>query len=164
MEGMSRTRVLFVCLGNICRSPLAEGAARKLARERGLLERFDFDSAATAGYHEGEPYDPRVEAVLKRQGALFEHRARRIRAEDYRSFDWILGMDEENLRDLQRSAPAGARARIALVTEPWGGGRVTDPYYQDDWACEQTYLELEDLVGRWLDLWQEGGDGPAPSA
>lgn len=161
---MPPTRVLFVCLGNICRSPLAEGAARKLVRERGLEDRFRFDSAGTAGYHEGEPYDPRVRQVLKSHGALFPHTARRITAADYRAFDWILGMDEENLRDLQRMAPPDAAARIALVTEPWGGGRVTDPYYESDWACEQTYLELEDLVGRWLERWSNDEDGPEGAA
>ena len=153
---MRPTRVLFVCLGNICRSPLAEGAARKRARERGEEDRFVFDSAATASYHEGEPFDPRVGEVLKKHDAYFEHRARRIRPDDFRTFDWILAMDEENLRDLERLAPADARARIALVTEPWGGGRITDPYYADDWACEQTYLELADLVERWWPRWQEG--------
>jgi len=161
---MKPTRVLFVCLGNICRSPLAEGVARKLARERGAQERFLFDSAATAAYHEGETYDPRVAAVLAKHGARFEHTARRIAAEEFRSFDWILGMDEENLRDLRRLAPANATARIALVTEPWGGGRVTDPYYESDWACEQTYLELEDLVERWLEHWLDGKDGPPKPA
>ncbi|WP_456413281.1 low molecular weight protein-tyrosine-phosphatase [Oceanithermus profundus] len=161
---MPPIRILFVCLGNICRSPLAEGAARKLVRERGLEDRFRFDSAGTAGYHEGEPYDPRVRKVLAAHDALFPHTARRITAEDYRAFDWILGMDEENLRDLRRMAPPGASARIALVTEPWGGGRVTDPYYESDWACEQTYLELEDLVGRWLERWSNGEDGPEGTA
>ncbi len=161
---MNPTRVLFICLGNICRSPLAEGAARKLVRDRGLEDRFRFDSAATAGYHEGEPYDPRVGAVLQKYDAGFEHRARRIRPEDFRAFDWILGMDEENLRDLRRMAPADAAAQIALVTEPWGGGRVTDPYYEGDWACEQTYLELEDLVERWLERWLEEADGSTETA
>jgi len=161
---MEPIRVLFICLGNICRSPLAEGAARKLARERGAQERFLFDSAATVAYHEGEPYDPRVRQVLLAHDALFAHTARRIVEEDFRSFDWILGMDEENLRDLRRLTPADATARIALVTEPWGGGRVTDPYYENDWACEQTYLELEDLVGRWLERWLDGKDGPPKPA
>ncbi len=150
---MAQTRVLFVCLGNICRSPLAEGAARKLVRQRVLEKHFEFDSAATAGYHEGETYDPRVDAVLRKYNALFPHTARQIRDADYRSYHWILGMDEENLLDLQRHAPADASARLELVTKPWGGGRITDPYYQDDWACEQTYIELEDLIGRWLDIW-----------
>ncbi len=142
--------VLFVCLGNICRSPLAEGAARKVAGERGRAHRYVFDSAATADYHEGEPFDPRVGAVLKKHGAYFEHRARQIQAADFHDFELILAMDEENLRDLERLAPTGATARVALITEPWGGGRVSDPYYADDWACEQTYLELENLVSRWL--------------
>jgi len=149
------TKVLFVCLGNICRSPLAEGAARRLARERDLASRFFFDSAATAGYHVGESYDPRVAEVLKKYDALFSHTVRQVGASDYRDFDWILGMDEENMRDLELMRPQNASARLALITEPWGGGRITDPYYQDDWACEQTYIELVDLIDKWLDRWRE---------
>ena len=154
---MKPTRVLFVCLGNICRSPLAEGAARKLVRERGLEDDFYFDSAATTAYHVGESYDPRVAAVLAKYDALFDHTVRQVGLDDYREFDWILAMDGENLRDLERLAPADARARIALVTEPWGGGSITDPYYEDDWACEQTYLELEHLLEKWLERWMEEG-------
>ncbi|WP_457637993.1 low molecular weight protein-tyrosine-phosphatase [Oceanithermus sp.] len=152
---MKPLKVLFVCLGNICRSPLAEGAARKLARELSLEGRFAFDSAATSDYHLGEGYDPRVRVVLEKYGALFDHNVRQVEASDFREYDWILGMDEENMRDLELIHPASSTARLALITEPWGGGRVTDPYYQDDWACEQTYLELEDLVNRWLARWLE---------
>ena len=152
---MKPLRVLFVCLGNICRSPLAEGAARKLAGERGLQERFYFDSAATSAYHVGESYDPRVRAVLAEHDALFDHTVRQVSRRDFQEFDWILGMDRENLRGLTRLAPSNARAALALVSEPWGGGEVTDPYYQGDWACEQTYLELSDLTDRWLKRWLE---------
>ena len=153
---MKPLRVLFVCLGNICRSPLAEGAARKLAGERGLQERFYFDSAATSAYHVGESYDPRVRAVLAEHDALFDHTVRQVSRRDFLEFDWILGMDRENLRELARLAPSSSRAALALVSEPWGDGEVTDPYYQDDWACEQTYLELSDLTDRWLRRWLEG--------
>ncbi len=152
---MKPLRVLFVCLGNICRSPLAEGVARKLAGERGLQERFYFDSAATSAYHVGESYDPRVRAVLAEHDALFDHTVRQVSRRDFQEFDWILGMDRENLRGLTRLAPSNARAALALVSEPWGGGEVSDPYYQDDWACEQTYLELSDLTDRWLKRWLE---------
>lgn len=152
---MKPLRVLFVCLGNICRSPLAEGVARKLAGERGLQERFYFDSAATSAYHVGESYDPRVRAVLAEHDALFDHTVRQVSRRDFQEFDWILGMDRENLCELARLAPSNARATLALVSEPWGGGEVTDPYYQDDWACEQTYLELSDLTDRWLKRWLE---------
>ena len=152
---MKPLRVLFVCLGNICRSPLAEGAARKLVRERGLQERFYFDSAATSAYHVGESYDPRVRAVLAEHGALFDHAVRQVSRRDFLEFDWILGMDRENLRELARLAPSSSRATLALVSEPWDGGEVTDPYYQEEWACEQTYLELSDLTDRWLTRWQE---------
>ena len=152
---MKLIKVLFVCLGNICRSPLAEGAARKLTRESGLINNFAFDSAATASYHVGESYDPRVAMVLKKYNAVFDHTVRQIEINDYYDFDWILGMDEENMDYLQLHQPAKATAQLALISEPWGGGRVTDPYYQDDWACEQTYIELTDLINKWINNWRE---------
>lgn len=147
---MEKTRVLFVCLGNICRSPMAEGAFRKLAEERGLAERFEADSAGVGAWHVGEPMDPRAAAVLKRHGAYFDHTARQVRPEDFERFDLILAADREVERGLL--AMAGRhRDKVRLITEPWGGGEITDPWEGDEATCEETYLELWDLVNRWLD-------------
>ena len=96
-----------------------------------------------------------MRAVLAEHDALFDHTVHQVSRRDFLEFDWILGMDRKNLRELTRLAPSNARAALALVSEPWGGGEVTDPYYQGDWACEQTYLELSDLTDRWLKRWLE---------
>ncbi len=160
---MEPTRVLFVCLGNICRSPMAEGIFRKLIKERGLENAFEVDSAGTGPWHAGEPMDPRTETVLKRHGAYFEHRARQIRPEDFQHYDLILAADREVERDLVRLA-GPFRDKVHLITEPWGQGEINDPWEGDLWLFEQTYLELADLVEKWLErLWPENDEaGRAP--
>src|SRR5689334_16039270 len=119
-------RVLFVCLGNICRSPLMEGLAR--ARCDGV----EFDSAGLGPWHAGEPPDPRAIAVAARHGIdIGGQRARQVRAADFTRFDWMLCADRAVLATLRRRAPPGATARTALFLE-WcgtaGGGDVPDPY------------------------------------
>jgi len=158
MDGMEKTRVLFVCLGNICRSPIAEGIFRKRVRELGLEERLEADSAATGPWHVGEPMDPRAAAVLKKHGAYFDHVARQVAPEDFERFDLILAADREVERDLLRLAGAH-REKVRLITEPWGGGEVSDPWEGDEAACEETYLELEDLVARWIERIAGGPEG-----
>ena len=158
MGGMEKTRVLFVCLGNICRSPIAEGIFRKKVRELGLKDRLEADSAATGPWHVGEPMDPRAAAVLKKHGAYFDHVARQVAPEDFERFDLILAADREVERDLLRLAGAH-RAKVRLITEPWGGGEVSDPWEGDEAACEETYFELEDLVGRWIERIAGGPKG-----
>ena len=157
MGGMEKTRVLFVCLGNICRSPIAEGIFRKLVQERGLADRFEADSAGTGPWHVGEPMDPPAAAVLKRHGAYFDHVAREISPEDFETFDLILAADREVERDLLRRA-GRHREKVRLITEPWGGGEVSDPWEGDEAACEETYIELLDLVGRWLERLSGGSE------
>jgi protein-tyrosine phosphatase len=110
-----RTRVLFVCLGNICRSPLAEGVFLHLVREAGLDGRFEVDSAGTGDWHVGERPDARAVAVARRHGVELPSRARQVTADDLDTFDHVLAMDRENLRDLRRLARAGARADIRLL-------------------------------------------------
>lgn len=132
-ENDTQVSVLFVCLGNICRSPTAEGVLRKLIADAGLHERVRIDSAGTAGYHEGAPPDTRAMAAAKARGfELGGIRARRVVADDFEAFDFILAMDEDNLEDLRQAAPEGARARLALLldfaSEPRGRS-VPDPYY-----------------------------------
>jgi protein-tyrosine phosphatase len=134
--------VLFVCLGNICRSPTAEGVFRKLVADAGLIDRLHIDSAGTAGYHQGAPPDARaMEAANRRGFELNGLRARRVEAGDFERFDLILAMDRENLADLRRAAPDGARAELRLLLEfsaAAGDPDVPDPYYGGRNGFEQV--------------------------
>ena len=126
--------VLFVCLGNICRSPLAEGVFRGLAREAGLEDRFRVDSAGTSGYHDGEGPDPRTVKVARRRGITLDGVSRRVTVDDLERFDYILAMDEDNLTELRRLArSAGIEAPLRLLREfdPSTAGdlEVPDPYF-----------------------------------
>lgn len=147
------TSVLFVCLGNICRSPMAEGILRKKLKERGLTEAFVVDSAGTAGYHAGGPADPRTLEVLRRQGALCDMTARQVRPDDFSTFDWILAMDRSNLVDLKAIARGGARATISLALEPTSHGDVPDPYYGGPGGFDRVYAMLDEAIDAWLDIW-----------
>lgn len=121
------TRILCVCLGNICRSPTAEAALRAA-----LGTGAQIDSAGTGAWHEGEPLYPPMQAAGRRLGlAMADLRARQVDMADFRRFDLILAMDRQNLRDLQALDPGGA-ARLALYLDPLGGGDVPDPYYTRD--------------------------------
>lgn len=124
--------VLFVCTGNICRSPTADGVFAKLVADAGLDVRVD--SAGTHGYHIGEPPDPRtVRAARTRGYDLSPLRARKLVAADYDRFDLMLAMDRGHLDIMRRLAPAGSAAQLALFTDfapaPWHGRDVPDPYY-----------------------------------
>ncbi len=127
-------RVLFVCLGNICRSPTAEGVFLALLRREGLLERIEVDSAGTGDWHVGEPPDPRTRRAAERRGYRLSSRARQVQVEDLDRFDYVLAMDESNLRALRRMAPRGCRATIAKLLDfhpdpAMRGEDVPDPYY-----------------------------------
>lgn len=124
---------LFVCLGNICRSPLAEAAFVAVAARAGIA--VHADSAGTGGWHAGEAPDPRSQAVAARHGIdISGMRARQVRDEDFRRFDHILALDPQNLRDLRAIAPGDATAQLALLMDPVAGRAgqgVRDPYYGD---------------------------------
>lgn len=124
--------VLFVCLGNICRSPLAEGVFRSALAECGRADRFVVDSAGTGAWHAGSAPDPRSIAVAARHGIdISGQKARKITAADFTRFDLILALDRSNLADLTALAPAGATARSHLFLDYALGRRrdVPDPYY-----------------------------------
>jgi len=146
----SKTAVLFVCLGNICRSPLAEAVFRKQVREAGLEDRFEVDSAGTSSYHEGEGPDPRTVKVARARGVEMTGRARQIRREDAKRFDYIIAMDESNLRDVQRLvAEAGVHSpRVMRLREfdPEASGDldVPDPYY----GGPRGFEDVHDIVER----------------
>ena len=154
-------RVLFVCTGNICRSPTAEGVFRHLARERGVLERIRIDSAGTIDFHAGEAPDPRaVEHAARRGYDLSDLRARQVTYADFHQFDRILAMDRGHLRQLKALAPGGAASRIAMFLDHsgrWHGRDVPDPYYGGAHGFEEVLdmVEeacaglLEDIIAGW---------------
>ncbi len=146
-------KILFVCLGNICRSPTVEGVARALAAREAADLPLQFDSAGTADYHIGEPPDSRaIQAAHRRGYDISGLRGRQVQAEDFRQFDLILAMDEENLRNLRAMAPHGFEDRVRLFMsycdEP-GCATVPDPYYGGTEHFEQV-LDLSEKGVRGL--------------
>jgi protein-tyrosine phosphatase len=139
-------RILFVCMGNICRSPSAEGVFRRVLQERAAQLHVQIDSAGTHDYHIGEPPDSRALAAALRRGVdLSELRARQVADHDFELFDLILAMDEENLRELRARAHAKYHDRIRLLLDyaPESNRRaVPDPYY----GGEQGFEDVLDLL------------------
>ena len=152
MEERSKISVLFVCMGNICRSPTAEGVFRKVVSDAELDEDILVDSAGTHAYHVNEPPDRRAQAAAERRGfPLDDIRARRVSSEDFERFDYILAMDEDNLRILKEDAPERQRCKIRLFLEFASARRemeVPDPYYGGAVGFEQV-----------LDLVEEASQG-----
>lgn len=141
-------KILFVCLGNICRSPMAEGVMRRLVEEAGLEQEFVIDSAGTSGYHQGELPDSRMRSHASRRGYNLIHRSRRVRTEDFYDFDLIIGMDDRNIDDLHDRAPSTeASKKIHRMTEyntRIPADHVPDPYYGGDAGFENVIDLLED--------------------
>ena len=136
--------ILFVCLGNICRSPLAEAAFRQAAESAGLDVMID--SAGTGDWHAGHTPDQRALATAQRHGIDIAHyRARQVRNADFTDFTHIFALDHANLGELERIAPPDARANLALLldlVEGREGQGVTDPYYGDEAGFEQTWTDV----------------------
>lgn len=128
--------VCFVCLGNICRSPTAEGVMIKLVSERGLSEKIRIDSAGTGAYHVGEPADARSREAARRRGVSLDSRARLFVVSDFDTFDYIVAMDRKNFAHLARLARVEEdRAKLSLLRNFSGGAPdldVPDPYYNDN--------------------------------
>jgi protein-tyrosine phosphatase len=143
------TRVLFVCLGNICRSPTAEGVMRRLVREQGLEDEIEIDSAGTGGWHVGSPPDARATQAARRRGTELSGSARRFDLRhDFDRFDLILAMDGENRRDLLALAPDDeARAKVRMFRP--GDLDVPDPYYGGEDGFEEV-LDLTEEAARAL--------------
>jgi protein-tyrosine phosphatase len=142
-----QVRICFVCLGNICRSPTAEGIMAAKLESAGLASAVRIDSAGTGAWHRGEPPDERAVAEAARRGVILTSRARQVHAGDFEDFDLLLAMDRSNLRDLHRLAPdEEAAARVKLLREfdpaPSADLDVPDPYYGGPGGFE----EVLDLV------------------
>jgi protein-tyrosine phosphatase len=141
--------VLFVCLGNICRSPLAEGVFRKLVKEAGLESRFHIDSAGTSGYHDGEGADPRTITVARKRGVMVDSISRKVTEQDLHRFEYIVAMDSDNLRKLRRLAERtrpDARLHMLRLFDPQANGDmdVPDPWY----GGESSFEHVQDIIER----------------
>ena len=150
---MIEINVLMVCMGNICRSPLAHGHFEALVREEGLVGRIRVDSAGTHAYHIGKSPDPRSQDTARRHGLdLSAQRARQVCAEDFDAFDYIIAMDRDNLAILDRLATDSSRARLQLFLEyapELAEEEVPDPYYGGPDGFEHVY-KLVDSASRGL--------------
>ena len=142
---MPKPSVLFVCLGNICRSPLAQAAFSKAAAEAGLD--VEVDSAGTANYHVGEPPDARSIREAERQGIdISGYRGRQLIAQDFRDYDYIVGMDAANMADIRARDPGDGKARTVMLLDlvPGQRGReVADPYYGGEDGFAATWNEVD---------------------
>ena len=144
-------RVLFVCLGNICRSPTAEGVLRHKLREAGLADQVEVASAGTGDWHVGKAPDTRSQAAAKLRGYdLSAQRARQVSRADFASYDLILAMDNSNLRHLKALQPAQGKAELDLFLRRYQSpiDEVPDPYYDG----EQGFEQVLDLIERASDL------------
>ncbi|KAG5515733.1 hypothetical protein RHGRI_036691 [Rhododendron griersonianum] len=155
--------VLFVCLGNICRSPAAEGVFTDLVKKRGLDSNFTIDSAGTIDYHEGNEADPRMRAAAKRRGIQITSMSRPIQPTDFRDFDLILAMDKQNKEDIlgalerwnfKENLPADAYKKVRLMCsycKKHDESEVPDPYYGGPQGFEKVLDLLEDACESLLD-------------
>ena len=142
-------KILFVCLGNICRSSAADGIMHDMVERRGLAGEFEIDSAGTYGGHAGDMPDPRMRAVGKRRGYNFTHRSRKVRTEDFERFDLLLAMDDSVYESLSRLAPTveGLQKleRMAdYIPKHFGYDFVPDPYYEGAEGFELVLDMLEE--------------------
>lgn len=153
---MSQPSVLFVCLGNICRSPLAEAALRSQAVASGVA--ISIDSAGTGDWHVGRPPDPRAIAVAHAYGHdISGYRARQVTPQDFDRFGQIYALDPQNLKDLRRIAPSRHMAGVQLLMDLVPGRKgtaVLDPYYGDELDFEQAWADVSEaarhIVARFL--------------
>jgi len=148
---MKKIKVLFVCLGNICRSPLAEAVFKHKIRERKLDEFIEADSCGTSNYHIGDKPDPRTLANAINNGVQIDHLGRQLCDADFENFDHILAMDRSNLNNIMRlpgSARFANKVKLMRDYDPEGKGEVPDPYYGGEAGFQQVF----DILTRTMDV------------
>jgi protein-tyrosine phosphatase len=147
MSASATVKVLFVCMGNICRSPTAHGVFRKLVRDEGLSGNIEIDSAGTHGYHVDEPPDRRAVQTAARRGVVLDDlRARRVRPDDFRYFDYVLAMDQDNYISLSAICPRGLEDKLMLLMDfapELRTREVPDPYYGGAGGFETVFDMVE---------------------
>lgn len=153
-------KICFICLGNICRSPTAEGVFRHLIKERGLQDYFEVDSAGTSAYHVGESANSKSRRTAEKHGVTLDSRARQFRTSDLDYYDLVLAMDRENLRNVKAEASGNHEEKIGMLRDfdpQPGDGEVPDPYYGGregfenvftivKRSCERLLSELEQYI------------------
>ena len=148
-------KILFVCLGNICRSPTAEAVFSGLAEQQGMLDQLQVDSAGTSSYHIGENPDGRATAAAQNRGYKMSHLVgRQVKREDFDNFDYVLAMDNANLRDLRRNCPAVHQEKIQLFLkygQRFQETEVPDPYYGGPEGFDRVLDLIEDASQGLLD-------------
>ncbi|UTA49441.1 low molecular weight phosphotyrosine protein phosphatase [Simiduia sp. 21SJ11W-1] len=149
-----KIKVLMVCLGNICRSPTAEGVLQQRLKAEGLAAVVQVDSAGTAGWHVGKAPDARSQAHALRRGYdLSSQASRQVTAEDFNTFDYILAMDQQNLADLRAINPANSKAQLQLFlafAPNCGTTEVPDPYYEGEAGFEQVLDLIEQAASGFI--------------
>ncbi len=147
--------VLFVCLGNICRSPLAEGVFKNTVNHRGLSHKISCDSAGTSSWHVGEMPDPRSIDIAMENGIKLDHHGQQVNGEDFSSFDYVVAMDENNRMDLEVvRRQSGGNARIVKMMDfdnDKSGKDVPDPYYGGQGGFQRVYDMLEESCNNFID-------------
>ncbi|MCW7482913.1 low molecular weight protein-tyrosine-phosphatase [Leptospira kanakyensis] len=151
-----KTKVLFICLGNICRSPAAEGAFENLVKQRNIEQSFEIDSCGTSGYHDGDLPDPRTRKAAEKRGIYLTHKSRKLTTNDLKYFDYLLVMDENNFKDVMSlTRDTKIQEKIFLFGQfrsDKGEPIVPDPYYKTETAFDKVQDLVEDCSRGFLNF------------